>query len=469
MSQGFLSPGNALSLLWSLAGQEKQALENITITNSAVQLPSVYNVGGLACAAIGAQALAAAEIWRQRTGQSQQIGVDMRRALAMFRADRYMKVNGQAMGEYRSPLFGYYPTADGRWIQLHTNFPQHASGVVQLLGCGQTRDDVAKAISHWNAAELDAALAARGLCAAFIRTLDEWNAHPQAAAVAALPLFEITRVSDADPRPIGHAQDPAAPLSGVRVLDLSRVIAAPVAGRTLAQHGADVLAIGADHLPNIMPLVIDTGRGKRSAQLDLRTPDGKASLQHLIDDADVFLQAYRPDALSSLGFSAEQMFQRRPGLVYVTLSAYGHMGPWSNRRGFDSLVQSATGIAWDEGREAGLAHPGKLPCQALDYATGFITAFATMVALQRRAREGGSWRVRVSLAQTARWLKSLGRDPRRLNDAELTGAEIAPWLVEQESAFGTVTGVAPVEAMSKTPPRFRLPPVPLGTHKASWS
>ncbi|WP_394780347.1 CoA transferase, partial [Undibacterium sp.] len=395
----------ALRSFWQLAGGDAAALDMLSFTGSDAQLSSAFHVGALASASIAAQALAAAELWRLRTGQRQHIQIPMRKALAMFRSERYLTVDGKPPAQIGSPLTGYFQAGDGRWLQLHTNFLHHRDGVLQVLQCENSHSAVATAICNWNAAELDERLAQQGMCAALIRSPQEWQAHPQAAAIAGLPLLEIIRIGDA-PAELPQVGESSAsrPLSGVRVLDLSRVIAAPVAGRTLAQHGADVLAISAAHLPNIEPLVIDTGRGKRSAQLDLRSGHAREKLKELIRGADVFLQAYRPGALAGLGFTTEELCELRPGLIQVSLSAYSHAGPWAGRRGFDSLVQSATGIAYTEGLAAGLAGPGKLPCQALDHATGYLAAFGTMVALKRRAEEGGSWLVRVSLAQTGHWL-----------------------------------------------------------------
>lgn len=463
-----MEPVNALHFLWREAGGDPAALDSIRILRPEAQLPSVFRVGTLAAASTGAQALAAADIWHRRTGRRQTVEVDARRALAMFRSERSLLVDGKPPPSPWDPIAGYYEAGDGRWIQLHTNFPHHRDGVLRVLGCDNSRDAVAKAIAQWRASELDARLAEEGLCAALIRSPEEWQATPQAAAIASLPLFEIIRIGDAPPEPVGRGTAPARPLSGVRVLDLSRVIAAPVGARTLAQHGADVLAVSAAHLPNIEPLVIDTGRGKRSAQIDLRTAQGCDALRKLAGDADVFLQAYRPGALASHGFSAEELCALRPGLVYVTLSAYSHAGPWRERRGFDSLVQSATGIAWEEGRAAVLPGPGKLPCQALDHATGYLAAFGAMMALQRRAMEGGSWLVRVSLAQTGRWLQSMERVADGLQAPDLDKEELRPWMQTMESPFGRVTAVAPVESMAETIPAFDLPPVPLGTHQPVW-
>ena len=460
--------------LWRLAQADPSALAQVSFSATDRSLPSSFHVGPVAATTIAAQALAAAQLWQLRSGEPQAVEVNQRRALAMFRSERYLTVNGTPPKDPFSPLFGYYATRDGRWIQLHTNFPQHHQGVLRVLGCEDRREAVAAAILQCNATDLEQRLADAGLCAAWVRTPEEWQVHPQAAAIAALPLFEIERIGDAPPevlKPlVAHASPSAAhrPLTGVRVLDLSRVIAAPVAARTLAQHGAEVLAIGAAHLPNIESLLIDTGRGKRSAQIDLRDASGQALLRELVRGADVFLHAYRPGALAARGFDAQALCALRPGLVQVSLSAYGRAGPWAQRRGFDSLVQSATGIAFDEGQVAGMTGPGRLPCQANDHATGYLAAFGAMIALQRRAREGGSWLVRVSLAQTGHWLRSLGRVADGMAAPDLSLEEVAPWRHTMDSPFGRISAIAPVEQMALTPPHFDLPPVPSGTHAPRW-
>ena len=465
---------DVLSELWRLARADPSALASVRFADRDRSLPSSFHVGPAAAATIAAQALAAARLWELRSGQPQAIEVSQRRALAMFRSERYLTVNGKPPKDPFSPLFGYYATRDDRWIQLHTNFAHHHQGVLRVLGCEDRRDAVAAAVLLCKVADLEQRLADAGLCAAWVRTPEEWQAHPQAAAIAALPLFEIERIGDAPPEPLKpfapHSSTSAAsrPLTGVRVLDLSRVIAAPVAARTLAQHGADVLAISAAHLPNIESLVIDTGRGKRSAQLDLRDASGRSTLRELVRGADVFLHAYRPGALAARGFDPQALCALRPGLIQVSLSAYGHAGPWAQRRGFDSLVQSATGIAFDEGQAAGVASPGRLPCQVNDHATGYLAAFGAMIALHRRAREGGSWLVRVSLAQTGHWLRSLGRVADGMAAPDLSLDEVAPWRHTMDSPFGLISAIAPVEQMSLTPARFELPPVAPGTHAPEW-
>jgi crotonobetainyl-CoA:carnitine CoA-transferase CaiB-like acyl-CoA transferase len=456
-----------LKSIWQMGGMALSALSQIELTEGA-SLPSCFHIGPLALATIGAQALAAAQIFQQRTGLSQSVTVSQRRALTMFRAERYLQVDGKPVQDGLSPLFGYYQAANGQWVQLHTNFPHHRDGVLRILGCEPTREAVSRALLRWPAEQLETQLAQAGVVGSAIRTTEQWLLHPHAAALASLPLIEVLRIGDSAPEAIGRDVEPSSPLSGVRVLDLSRVIAAPVAARTLAQHGADVLAVGAEHLPNVLPFVIDTGRGKRSTFLDLRQAADKDQLMALAREADVFVQAYRPGSLASRGFSPEALVRARPGIVYVTLSAYGHVGPWAMRRGYDSLVQSATGIAHAEGLAAGSDGPGKLACQALDHATGYLAAFGAMVALQKRSEEGGSWLVRVSLAQTARWLRSMGERAHGYAEPELEREEYEPWLEEIDSPYGRVTAVAPAEVMSITQPKLELPPVPLGTHQACW-
>jgi crotonobetainyl-CoA:carnitine CoA-transferase CaiB-like acyl-CoA transferase len=283
--------------------------------------------------------------------------------------------------------------------------------------------------------------------------------------VAALPLLTIDRIGDAPPRALSPAERP---LSGVRVLDLTRVIAGPVCGRTLAAHGADVLRVTAPHLPSIEPLDIDTGRGKFSAQVDLRDPAGRRVLRRLLARADVVVQAYRPGALAARGFGPEDAAAVRPGIVYVSLFAYGHEGPWTGRRGFDSLVQTATGFNHAEAEAVGADGPRALPCQALDHGSGHLMAFGAMVGLMRRAAEGGSWHVRASLAQTGHWLRSLGRVAGGFSCDDPELKDVADLLEECESGFGRLSAVRHAAWLSETPARWRRPSVPLPTQAPAW-
>jgi hypothetical protein len=304
------------------------------------------------------------------------------------------------------------------------------------------------------------------MIAAMERTFDEWDAHPQGRAVAALPTLTLTRIGDAPPE--SFSRDPDRPLSGIRVLDLTRVIAGPVCGRALAVHGADVLNVSAAHLPSIEPAVIDTGRGKRSTFIDLRAQEGRQTLTRLLDDADVFLQSYRPGALAEWGFDPAAVAARRPGIIYVSLSAYGHVGPWAQRRGFDSIVQTATGLNHAEAEAACVDQPLPLPCQALDHASGYLLALGAQVGLLRRAAEGGSWLVQVSLAQTSQWLRMLGRVENGLACADPSLDAIADLLEENPSGWGRLRAVRHAAQMSETPPATPLPSVQLGSYLPSW-
>jgi len=376
-----------LGELWRWAGEDLAALDWAQLTGGDPVLPSDFKIATVAAASIAAAGLAAAELWRLRSGRRQHVAVDARAAAAAFRSERYLRVDGRTPPGAWHPVSGFYRAGDERWIQLHCNFPHHREGALRVLGCDGIRDAVTAAVAKRKAAELEDGLAAAGLCAGMVRAPAEWQQHPEARAVATLPLFEIVRIGDAPAEAAGRGERP---LSGVRVLDLTRVIAGPVCGRTLAGHGADVLLVTAEHLPAIEVHLMDGGFGKRSARLDLRRADHLEQLRVLMRHADVVCQSYRPGALAARGLSPEDLARLRPGIVYVTLSAYGHVGPWRERRGFDSLVQSVSGIAHEGGVAAGTDGPRHLPAQALDHATGYLAAFGAMVALARRAREGGA-------------------------------------------------------------------------------
>ena len=337
--------------------------------------------------------------------------------------------------------------------------------MLALLACDYHKAAVQQALLNWRAEEFEEAAAQAGLVATAKRSFEEWDHHPQGVAVARLPVFSIERIGDAPPRPLPAA---SCPLGGVRVLDLTRIIASPVCGRALAAHGADVLLVTAPHLPSIEPLVIDTGRGKLSCQIDLRDAAGQSTVRALLRDTDVFVQGYRPGALQALGFGPEQVARLRPGIVYVSLSAYSHVGPWADRRGFDSLVQTASGFNEAEAQAAGTDQPRPLPAQAVDHAAGYLMAFGAITALTRRCAEGGSWHVRVSLAQTGKWLRQLGRIEHGLSCAETSFDDVQDLLEEHDSGFGRLTAIRHAAQLSETPARWARPSMPLGAHLAAW-
>ncbi|WP_374448876.1 CoA transferase [Stella sp.] len=465
------TPRQALEGVLAAAGLDPATAAAVALDGADPVLPSGFRLGTAGAATLGAVGVAADRLWRRRGGGPQAIGLDLRAAAMALRTERHVTVDGAPPQSPWSPISGFYQAGCGRWIQFHCNFPHHRDGVLRLLGAENDRAAVAARVAGRRAAELEDRLAEAGMCAAMLRSRAEWLDHAQGRAVAGLPLVEIARIGDAPAEPVDRrAPGARRPLAGVRVLDLSRVIAGPVAGRTLAEHGATVMRISAPHLPFVPPLLLDTGHGKVNAEIDLARPGGPERLAALLAEADVMVQAYRPETLARRGFGPEDAARIRPGIVYVSLSAYGGVGPWGGRRGFDTLVQTASGLAAEESGGLG-ARPRHLPAQALDYATAYLAAFGAMVALERRADEGGSWHVRLSLAATARWLDGLGRVP----DAEAARArpdpgpdQVADLMTETESPFGRIRHLRPALAMSATPPGWDRPPAPLASHPPAW-
>src|SRR5467141_2786922 len=459
------SPREILSDIWTSAGGDPSALDAVTLTGEAPQLPSSFRVAAAAQASIAATGLAAAQVWKLRSGQSQDVAVDMRHAIVECRSERYLRVDGKPPPPAWDAIAGIYKTRDQRFVRLHTNCRHRRDAVCKVLNCKPERDEVQAALMHWDGEAFETAAYAGGCVVAMMRPHDEWSALPHAKALAALPPVSIEKIGEAAPKPWPAGDRP---LAGLRVLDLSRVIAGPVAGRTLAVHGADVLLISGPDLPSIAWLTIDNGRGKLTSFVELKSEQGRGSLRDLLTQADIFSQGYRPRALASLGFSAEDAADINPGIVYVSLSAYGHAGPWAERRGFDSLVQTATGFNHAEGQAAGIDGPKELPAQMLDHATGYVMAFGAMMAKARQSREGGSWHVRVSLAQTGRWLWNLGRVADGFKTEDLKADAVRSFVEEVPSGFGPVLSVSHSAVLSKTPAFWARPAMPLGSHPPQW-
>lgn len=460
-----LPPIDIVADLWRLAGADASALDYLELSGSDPALPSSFRVGTAAQASIAAAALAAAELRYCAGASRQHVSVDMRHAAAEFRSEHYLTINGEAPANYGDPLFRAYRTGDGGFVRLHMNFPHHRDAVLKLLGCAPAREAIENALGKWDAVAFETEAYQHGCVVAAMRTPEEWAKHPHAAAIAATPAVRIEKIGEAPARPLPRG---ARPLSGLRVLDLTRIIAGPVAGRVLAAHGADVMLISAPGLPFIDWLAKDTGRGKLSAYADITTPDGQAAMRHLIKDADIFVQAFRPGALAARGFGPKDIAALRPGIVYASLSAYGDDGPWASRRGFDSLVQTATGFNSAEARAAGVGGPKELPCQALDHASGYLLAFGAIMARIRQAREGGSWLVRVSLAATGRWIWNLGRVEDGFSCSLPSRDDVADLLETSQSPFGAMRGVRHAAQLSETPATWTRPSVPFGTDPPVW-
>src|SRR5216684_4046543 len=459
------SPSEILADLWTLAGGDLSALDAVALTGEEPQLPSSFRVAAAAQASIAAAGLAAAQIWKLRSGQSQDVAVDIRHAVVECRSERYLRVDGKPPPPAGDAIAGIYKTRDQRFVRLHTNFRHHRDAVCRVLNCKPERDDVQAALMQWDGEAFETAAYASGCVVAMMRSHQEWSATPHAKALAGLPLIKIEKIGDAAPKPWPQGDRP---LAGIRVLDLSRVIAGPVAGRTLAVHGADVLLISGPDLPAIPWLTIDTGRGKLSSFVELKSEQGLDVFRGLLAQADIVSQGYRPKSIAALGFSPEEAAKINPGIVYVSMSAYGHAGPWAERRGFDSLVQTSTGFNHAEGQAAGVEGPKELPAQMLDHATGHLMAFGAMMAKLRQSREGGSWHVRVSLAQTGRWLWNLGRVADGFETEDLTGEAVLPFVEEVPSGFGPLRSVHHSAVLSKTPAFWARPAMPLGSHPPQW-
>ncbi|MGN8346057.1 CoA transferase [Pseudomonas sp. SMV71] len=422
-------------------------------------LPSAFAVTELACASIAAAGQATAELIHQQTGRRPSVEVDRR--LASFWFSTSLRPVGWNPPPLWDPVAGDYACADG-WIRLHTNAPHHRLAAEKVLGPCADRSEMASRVARWPKSELEQAVVEAGGCAAQMRSWQAWQAHPQGQAVNAEPLVQFTPSNTAAHKPwLGSV---AQPLAGLKVLDLTRVLAGPIASRLLAGLGADVLRIDPPtwNEPGVVPEVT---LGKRCARLDLHRPDDRAVFEALLRDADVLLHGYRADALERLGLDAEQRRGMNPGLIDVSLNAYGWNGPWRNRRGFDSLVQMSSGIA-----EAGMAwkqasQPTPLPVQALDHGTGYLMAASTLVLLARRLENGRGGSARLSLARTAKLLIEQGPGAQaalRPEDNDDQG------LLVEQTPWGPAHRLQVPLKISGTPLQWTRAATELGAHRAQW-
>ncbi|WP_455914293.1 CoA transferase [Pseudomonas syringae] len=454
---------------WLALGGEPRYLDHLQITGEGA-LTSAFPVTDFATAAIAAAHLAVGELIVQAHGTAPAITVDRR--LASFWFATSLQPQGWSLPAQWDAMAGDYPAADG-WIRLHTNAPHHRQAALAVLNTAPERDAVSQAVLRWKASELESAVVDHLGCAAAMGSALAWREHPQGRAVAAEPLLHRT---DAPAGPAAsHQSNPARPewsvprerpLRGIRVLDLTRILAGPVATRFLAGFGAEVLRIdppGWDE-PGTVPEVV---LGKRCARLDLRDPADRAVLEGLISEADVMVHGYRADALARLGLGAERRRALNPGLVDVSLNAYGWTGPWRERRGFDSLVQMSCGIA-DAGMIAARSdRPVPLPVQALDHATGYLMAAAAVRGLTQRLITGDGVQVRASLARTA--LSLLSFTPAEAPPAALHPLNPRDYSPDIEhTAWGPALRLKPAGVIEGTPTQWDLPASALGSVDARW-
>lgn len=450
----------------------------VTITGSDPFFRTPLRIGEVSAAVLAARGVAANDLWELRNGRRQTIKIDVRAAAATSQAGGEETYRRDENGQYQripvSPEMRHmveltqpWEAADGSWVLPHTNLPHLERRVLDVLGCESTVESIKTAVARWNSDELEDAIAEANACAGKVRTPEEWLAHPHGAYLASRPVVEITKLTDGEPEPL-HPGDQ--PLSGVRVLDLTRILAGPTAGLGLAEHGADVLMVTAPHLPQVPAFVRDTSHSKRSCFLNFNKADEAAQLRALVGQADVFVDGYRPWRLAAHGFGVDELIKLRPGLIHVTVNCFGSGGPFGSRAGWDQVAQAVTGICHVQGLATKAGQPKLTPVFMCDFLTGFLATYGAMLALARRAREGGSYRVEVSLCQTAMLLLRQGLidnfddAPGRLTPAEFEALAV----YDDNTVYGDLKTLGPVLWMSETPCRWSRTTPQLGSDRPEW-
>ncbi|MBO3674447.1 CoA transferase [Streptomyces sp. NEAU-YJ-81] len=488
MTRSDAPPDSATLHAWTALGGDPALLGNVAYRAVSGGLPARLPVAELARATVGVCSLAAAELGARRSGGAvPAIRVDEGAVATAFVSERHLRIDGRKSTNF-APLSGFWRAADG-WVRTHANYPHHRARLLTALGLSGDSgpDELAAALAARPARAIQETVYAAGGLAVAVAEPGESE-----IPLAGLPLIESRRIGEGAPRPrplLRPAPFPEAPLPargaqptsgalsasvvlparGVRVLDLTRVIAGPVATRTLALLGADVLRIDSPGLPEDPDAHADTGFGKRSAALDLGAAEDRRTFEALLADADAVVTGYRPGALDRFGLAPDALLERHPGLIVAQLCAWGWSGPWAGRRGFDSLVQAATGIAAIEAKADADAdadgHPGVLPAQALDHGTGYLLAGAVLRALTERQEVGGGRHLRLSLAGTASWLLH-GIAP-ALRDGGLAH-DPAPWLAETASDLGMLRYACSPIACPDGSLDWARPPGRLGVDAPRW-
>lgn len=443
---------------------------DVAVIGQGPHSPTRFPVGDTVAAILAAIGGLVGDIGRQRGVPPQHVTCDARAAAATLAMNAFTRI-GDGRGGYVDPpvdpnmaamreMTQPWPTRDGRYFLPHLNLPELKARVLGVLECEATGPAVRVAVGKWEADALEDAIAKAHACGGTIRSRAEWRDHPQGRLLAARPVISIERIGEAPPEPVPGG---VRPLSGLRVLDLTRILAGPVAARTLAEHGAEVLMLTAPHLAQTPEHVRDTSHGKRSAFLDLDRAEDATRLRELVSGADVFSQGYRPGALERRGFGADDLAAIRPGIVCLSVSCFGHGGPLSDRAGWEQVAQAVTGICAEQGAPGA---PELIPLPVCDYLTGYLGALGSLIALERRAAEGGSWHVQVSLCRSAMFLQDqdLAGERGRLATAE----EIAPYFVETDGPRGPMRHLGPVIRMPATPAHWATPSPILGQDRPQW-
>ncbi|KAL7944239.1 CoA-transferase family III domain-containing protein [Trichoderma barbatum] len=470
--------------IWTSLHLPPHALSSLSLPGhqASPAAPSSFKVGHLAQSSIALSALAASLLHSERSSASSpstssspipRVSVPLDHALIEFKSERLYSIDNQPLESLWGTIGGLHKTADGH-VRIHDNFPNHALGTLQLLGLPPTasRQDVAAKVAQWESIDLETEATEKGKLAIYaLRSFAEWDAHPQSSAIDDKPIL-IKQLAPGPPKTLPETTSSRC-LQGIRVLEMSRVIAAPVAGKTLAAHGADVLWVTSPNLPNQPVLDRDLSRGKRTIRLDIHKPADKERLLELLRSCDVFIQGYRPGSLAAYGLSPEELQKANPDVICANLSAFGPSGPWSRRRGYDSLVQTCSGMNVSEAEHFGAGEPARaLPCQGLDHAAGYLLATGVIAALHRRAQVGGSWVVDVSLAGVMKYLRSLGQYPGKTGfesrDVETQAEVPAEYLETRETVFGSMRAVRHSASVEGCEVGWNEMPKPLGSDEARW-
>lgn len=451
----------ALEDLWRALGGDPAQCAGVSFSGPLRGLPSVYEVSALASASIAAASLGVAELHAARSSSSLPlVQIERAHADAAFRCERWLKALDWELPAIWDPLAGDYPTRDG-FIRLHTNYSYHRDAVLRVLGVAAEREQVARAVLGFSADALESAVVEAGGCAASMRSPAAWREHPQGRALLEEELVAREPQGPGAPTWVDRAPGAAA-LSGVRVLDLTRVIAGPIGTRFLAAYGADVMRVDPPGFNEVGALLCEVTTGKRRCALDLQRSDARATFEALLAEADVIVHGYRPGALSKLGYADERLRALNPRAIVVCHDAYGWSGPWAGRRGFDSLVQMSCGIAYQGMQATDASRPVPLPAQALDHATGYLIAAAVCRGLTEQLQSGQSSVRRLSLARTARFLMELGDLGAVLGTEHSEGVE--PWLEQADTDFGRVRRVRSPGHIAGISPRYQTPAGALGVH-----
>lgn len=470
--------GNTWKELMAIRGSDVQEGEVMIIPSDPLY-KTPFKVKEVTSQILAAKAVAANDLWELRTGRRQKICVDERAAAAVnlqgTGQTRRKDENGKYVPIPNAPEFAHmvsktqpWECRDGRWYLPHFNLPHLNRRVLDVLQCEDSAEAVKEAVSRWDAEDLDRAVAQARASGGIVYTPEEWLEHPVGKLLAGKPVVEIEKIGESAPVPLPkHGKEP---LEGLRILDMTRILAGPTCGLALTEHGADDLMVTSPRLPQVPAFVRDTSHGKRSCFLDYTISGEAQKLKELLADADIFIEGYRPHSVEKHGFDPVRVADIRPGIVYVTVNCYGAEGEYGDRAGWDQCAQAVTGMCVQQGEAEGTGIPTLTPVFVCDFLTGLLGAYGAMLALKRRAEEGGSYHVKVSLCKSAMLLQREGLRP--IDEAapgELSDEELEPYAVYDEgTVYGDLRTLGPVIRMSETQPVWHGTTPPLGSSMPEW-